>query len=95
MAKGKKFSAVEKHFEEKCVEWRHKIREVEADRKRMYEKYLEMQKENERLEAENRRLLELNEEIIKLKDMSKADIAVLMAGRRFASAADTMFRHMF
>lgn len=39
MPKGKKFNAAEKHFEEKHVEYRKKIRELEQANKVLHKKF--------------------------------------------------------
>lgn len=85
MAKGKNFNAAEKHFEEKCVEWRKKIRELELTIRERDKRIVELQS----LEATNKKLIEdiqnlteQNQILLELKEMSKEDIHELVKAKR-------------
>lgn len=78
MAKGKKFDAAEKHFENKCVEWRKKIRELERTNKILHEQICNNIEEIEKLQMENEYLKQQNDALMKLKDMSVTDVEALI-----------------
>ena len=91
MAKGKKFNAAEKHFEEKCVEWRQQIRAIELENKEIRRKYYAIQEENEKLIKRNEQLEKEMETIAEVKDMSVEDIKVLIASKKRANELASMF----
>ena len=91
MSKGKKFNAAEKHFEEKCVEWRKKIRELELTNKAMNEEVLNSHKKVEKLMKENETLKEQNKVLAKLKDMSDEEIQLYIKSANGASLLTEIF----
>ena len=74
MAKGKKYSAAEKHFNEKCIEWRHRIRDLEQLSQKYFVQCQELKEENDKLLAENERLKEDNKTLLKLNKMSEEEL---------------------
>lgn len=68
MPKGKKFNAAEKHFEEKCVEWRKKIRELEQINKDLHKKLFDNCDEMEKLQMENEYLKQQNKVLMEIKE---------------------------
>ena len=66
--KGKKFNAAEKHFEEKCVIWRQKIRDVEREKREVLIENQNLKQRMKDIEKENEYLREINDEIMKLND---------------------------
>lgn len=94
MSKGKKFNAAEKHFEEKCVEWRKKIRELEQVNKILHKKVCDNIDEIEKLRMENEYLKQQNGVLMELKDMSVADIKTLVESRESINNASSLFNAM-
>ena len=91
MPKGKKFNAAEKHFEQKCVEWRKQIREVESKNKELWKRISDVCDENEKLKIENERLKQQNETLMALKDMSKEDVRTLIRSKESVNKLSGMF----
>ena len=79
MPKGKKFDAAEKHFAEKCVEWKKQIKELEAENKELHKKLYDTQDQLEKIQKENDRLIKENKCLMELKNMSASDIKTLVA----------------
>ena len=94
MPKGKKFDAAEKHFEQKCVEWRKQIREVEYKNKELWQKISDVCDENEKLKIENERLKQQNETLIALKDMSNEDVRTLIKSKESLNNLSGIFDAM-
>lgn len=99
MPKGKKFNAAEKHFEEKCVEWRKKIRGLELTIREKDKRIIELQAlevTNKKLLEEIQNLTEQNQILLELKEMSKEDIQELVKAKRtmnnWAELANSMSR---
>lgn len=94
MAKGKKFNAAEKHFEEKCVVWREKIRELEQKNNEYHERIIELSYEIERLQLENDELRQCKETIMGLKDITNEDVRTLIKSKeavnRLSEIVDAM-----
>lgn len=88
MSKGKKFNAAEKHFEEKCIVWRQRIREAEQEKKEVLLENFNLKQRMKEIENENERLRELNDEIMKLKEMSPDDVKLLLDTRRHVKRID-------
>lgn len=91
MPKGKKFNAAEKHFEEKHVEYRKKIRELEQVNKVLHKKIYDNIDELEKLQTENEYLKQQNDVLMKLKNMSIADIKTLVESRESINNALSLF----
>lgn len=91
MSKGKKFNAAEKHFEEKCVEWRKKIRELEKDNKALHEEIFNSHKRVEKLLEDNEILKKQNKALAKLKNMSDEEIQLYIKSANGASLLTEMF----
>lgn len=95
--KGKKFNAAEKHFEEKCVIWRQKIRDVEREKREVLIENQNLKQRMKDIEKENEYLREINDEIMKLKDMSTEDVKLLlntrMSIKRMDDVVNTFSRH--
>lgn len=91
MPKGKKFNAAEKLFEEKHVEYRKKIRELEQVNKVLHKKICDNIDELEKLQTENEYLKQQNDVLMKLKNMSIADIKTLVESRESINNALSLF----
>lgn len=74
MSKGKKFTAAEKHFEKKCIEWRKRIRELEQINKVLHQKNCDNIDEIQKLRMENEYLKQQNDILMEVKDISAADV---------------------
>lgn len=99
MPKGKKFNAAEKHFEEKCVEWRKKIRELEQINKDLHKKLSDNCDEMEKLQMENEYLKQQNKVLMEIKEMSVDDVKTLIKSKEsinnISSLFDIMTQRMF
>lgn len=99
MPKGKKFNAAEKHFEEKCVEWRKKIRELEQVNKDLHKKLFDNCDEMEKLQIENEYLKQQNKVLMEIKEMSVEDVKTLIKSKEsinnISSLFDIMTQRMF
>lgn len=92
MPKGKKFDAARKHFEEKEIAYRQKIRQLEFEMKAIQEK-------DNKLEAEN---IALKKELVKLKlkcdalmesgKLSEADVQSLIDYSNASSVLSNIMR---
>lgn len=91
MAKGKQFNAAEKHFEEKCVVWRQKIRDLEHQNSEFARMVVAANRERDKALAEAAKLREQNEALMKLKDMSPEDVKTLLKSKEAANRLDEMF----
>ena len=91
MAKGKKFNAAEKHFEQKCVEWRKQIRELEHQISELYRKLVDTRDENSKLKMENEELRQQNIALMELKDMSNEDVRTLIKSKESVNKLSGMF----
>ena len=78
MPKGKKFDAAEKHFAEKCVEWKKQIKELESENKELHRKFYDAKDQLEKVQKENDRLIKENTCLMELKNMSASDIKTLV-----------------
>lgn len=94
MPKGKKFNAAEKHFENKCVEWRKKIRELEEANKLLHKKICENCDEIEKLQMENEYLKQQNDALMKIKDMSVDDVKTLIKSKESVNNISSLFNVM-
>lgn len=94
MTKGKKFNAAEKHFENKCVEWRKKIRELEEANKLLHKKICENCDEIEKLQMENEHLKQQNDALMKIKDMSVDDVKTLIKSKESVNNISSLFNVM-
>ena len=94
MSKGKKFNAAEKHFEEKCVEWRKKIRELEQANKDLHKKLFDTCDKMEKLQMENEYLKQQNDALMEIKDMSVDDIKTLIKSKESINRFSSLFNIM-
>ena len=91
MPKGKKFNAAEKHFEEKCVEWRKKIRELEQVNKDLHKKLFDNCDEMEKLQMENEYLKQQNKVLMEIKEMSVDDVKALIKSKESINNISSLF----
>lgn len=94
MSKGKKFTAAEKHFEKKCIEWRKRIRELEQANKVLHQKNCDNIDEIQKLRMENEYLKQQNDMLMEIKDMSVADVKTLVESRETVKNASSLFNAM-
>ena len=94
MPKGKKFNAAEKHFEEKCVEWRKKIRELEQANKDLHKKLFDNCDEMEKLQMENEYLKQQNKVLMEIKEMSVDDVKTLIKSKESINNISSLFNIM-
>lgn len=87
MAKGKKFDAVEKHFEKQRVEWRQKIRELEIRLQEELEKTCELAKTVQELKEKNEQLKQENQQLMELKGLTPEQLHQM---KESAKLADTL-----
>ena len=91
MPKGKKFNAAEKHFENKCIEWRKKIRELEQVNKILHKKICDNCDEIEKLQMENEYLKQQNEVLMEIKEMSVDDVKTLIKSKESVNNISDLF----
>lgn len=94
MPKGKKFDAAEKHFENKCIEWRKKIRELEQVNKILHKKICDNCDEIEKLQMENEYLKQQNEVLMEIKEMSVDDVKTLIKSKESVNNLSDLFNIM-
>jgi predicted RNase H-like nuclease (RuvC/YqgF family) len=94
MPKGKKFDAAEKHFENKCIEWRKKIRELEQVNKILHKKICDNCDEIEKLQMENEYLKQQNEVLMEIKEMSVDDVKTLIKSKESINNISDLFNAM-
>lgn len=94
MPKGKKFDAAEKHFENKCIEWRKKIRELEQVNKILHKKICDNCDEIEKLQMENEYLKQQNEVLMEIKEMSVDDVKTLIKSKESINNISDLFNVM-
>lgn len=94
MPKGKKFDAAEKHFENKCIEWRKKIRELEQVNKILHKKIYDNCDEIEKLQMENEYLKQQNEVLMEIKEMSVDDVKTLIKSKESINNISDLFNVM-
>lgn len=94
MSKGKKFYAAEKHFENKCIEWKKKIRELEQVNKILHKKICDNCDEIEKLQMENEYLKQQNDALMEIKDVSVADIKTLIRSKESVNNISDLFNVM-
>ena len=94
MSKGKRFDAAEKHFENKCIEWRKKIRELEQVNKILHKKICDNCDEIEKLQMENEYLKQQNNALMEIKDVSVADIKTLIRSKESVNNISDLFNVM-
>lgn len=94
MPKGKKFDAAEKHFENKCIEWRKKIRELEQVNKILHKKICDNCDEIEKLQMENEYLKQQNNALMEIKDVSVADVKTLIRSKELVNNISDLFNVM-
>lgn len=94
MPKGKKFTAAEKHFEKKCVEWRKRIRELEQANKILHQKNCDNIDEIQKLRMENEYLKQQNNILMEVKDMSVTDVKTLVESRESIRNASSLLTAM-
>lgn len=94
MPKGKKFDAAEKHFENKCIEWRKKIRELEQVNKILHKKICDNCDEIEKLQMENEYLKQQNEVLMEIKEMSVDDVKTLIKSKESVNNISDLFNIM-
>jgi regulator of replication initiation timing len=94
MPKGKKFDAAEKHFENKCIEWRKKIRELEQANKILHKKICDNCDEIEKLQMENEYLKQQNEVLMEIKEMSVDDVKTLIKSKESVNNISDLFNVM-
>lgn len=94
MSKGKRFDAAEKHFENKCIEWRKKIRELEQVNKILHKKICDNCDEIEKLQMENEYLKQQNEVIMEIKEMNVDDVKTLIKSKESVNDISDLFNVM-
>lgn len=94
MSKGKRFDAAEKHFENKCIEWRKKIRELEQVNKTLHKKICDNCDEIEKLQMENEYLKQQNEVIMEIKEMNVDDVKTLIKSKESVNDISDLFNVM-
>ena len=94
MSKGKKFNAAEKHFEEKCVKWRKKIRELEQVNKILHKKICNSCDEIEKLQMENEYLKQQNKILMEIKEMNVDDVKTLIKSKESINNISDLFNVM-
>lgn len=94
MSKGKRFDAAEKHFENKCIEWRKKIRELEQVNKILHKKICDNCDEIEKLQMENEYLKQQNEVLMEIKEMNVDDVKILIKSKESVNNISDLFNVM-
>ena len=94
MPKGKQFNAAEKHFEKEKREWIRKIKEIESKNRKLLKDNYELEELIQTINKENLYLHEVNEELMKLKDVSNDDVKLLISTRKSVSQFETLFGNM-
>lgn len=94
MSKGKRFDAAEKHFENKCIEWRKKIRELEQVNKILHKKICDNCDEIEKLQMENEYLKQQNEVLMEIKEMNVDDVKTLIKSKESVNNISDLFNVM-
>lgn len=94
MSKGKRFDAAEKHFENKCIEWRKKIRELEQVNKILHKKICDNCDEIEKLQMENEYLKQQNKVLMEIKEMNVGDVKTLIKSKESVNNISDLFNVM-
>lgn len=94
MSKGKRFDAAEKHFENKCIEWRKKIRELEQVNKILHKKICDNCDEIEKLQMENEYLKQQNKVLMEIKEMNVDDVKTLIKSKESVNNISDLFNVM-
>ena len=92
MAKGKKFDAAEKHFEKQRVEWRQKIRGLELQLQEQLAKTCQLTKTVQELKKENEQLKQINQQLMKLKDLTPEQLQQLKENSKLAGTLNVFLR---
>lgn len=94
MPKVKKFDAAKNHFENKCVELKKKIRELEQVNKILHKKICDSCYDIEKLQMENEYLKQQNEVLMKIKEMSVDDVKTLIKSKESINNISDLFNLM-
>lgn len=82
MAKGKKFDAAEKHFQEKEIKLRQEMREMQRQVSKSNTCLAKALDENEKLKQENAKLKVENDKLLKLCKLSESELQELLSVSR-------------
>ena len=92
MPKGKKFDAAEKHFEKQRVEWRQKIRALEAELQKETTKTRQLTETVQKLEKENEQLKQTNKQLMELKDLTPQQLQQLEESSKLAGSLNVFLK---
>lgn len=92
MPKGKKFDAARKHFEEKEIAYRQRIRQLEFEIKSIREKDSKIEAENEVLKKELVKLKLKCDALMKSSKLSEADVQNLIDYSNASSVLSNIMR---
>ena len=95
MAKGKKFNAAEKHFEKRELEYKRKIKELEREIFLLRRDNLFLSNLMNVVNKDSFDIIERDEEIMKLKDMSKEDVNSLIKVRKLQMTMEPIFTPLY
>lgn len=92
MPKGKKFDAARKHFEEKEIAYRQRIRQLEFEMKSIQEKDSKLEAENKVLKKELVKLKLKCDALMKSGKLSEADVQNLIDYSNASSVLSNIMR---
>ena len=95
MAKGKKFNAAEKHFEKRELEYKRKIKELEREIFLLRRDNLFLSNLMNLINKDSLDIIERDEEIMKLKDMSKEDVDSLVRVMKLQLTMEPIFTPLY
>ena len=95
MAKGNKFNAAEKHFEKRELEYKRKIKELEREIFLLRRDNLFLSNLMNLINKDSLDIIERDEEIMKLKDMSKEDVDSLVRVRKLQMTMEPIFTPLY
>lgn len=95
MAKGKKFNAAEKHFEKRELEYKRKIKELEREIFLLRRDNLFLSNLMNLINKDSLDIIERDEEIMKLKDMSKEDVDSLVRVMKLQMTMEPIFTPLY
>ena len=95
MAKGKKFNAAEKHFEKRELEYKRKIKELEREIFLLRRDNLFLSNLMNLINKDSLDIMERDEEIMKLKDMSKEDVDSLVRVMKLQMTMEPIFTPLY
>ena len=85
MAKGKRYTAAEKHFMGKAEEFRKVIKKLTLDNISLSQSLRDSRIEISKLESENEQLKEWVERLLKFTEMSKEEVQAVVKGAKAVS----------